>query len=139
MKPDVAQALDELTTGLPAAKIRSKEDADGGAYVLVDDIGIGDSFEPASSWIGFHIAWPYPDADIYPFFIDAKNRYVGSGNAPNQYPEGNLPAAMSRGDTKMPGFELPAIQVSRRSNRRNAQTDTALTKLLRIIEFLQTR
>jgi len=39
----------------------------------------------------------------------------------------------------MPGFELPAIQVSRRSNHRRAETDSALQKLLRILEFLRSR
>jgi hypothetical protein len=39
----------------------------------------------------------------------------------------------------MPGFDLPAIQVSRRSNHRNADTDTAVQKLLRITDFLRTR
>jgi hypothetical protein len=139
MKPEVAKALEELATGLPDVKIRSIEDDDGGAYVLIEDIRIGDIFEPASSWVGFHIVWSYPDADIYPYFIDAKIRYVGTGNAPNQHTDGNLPAAMSRGDAMMPGFDLPAIQVSRRSNRRNPQTDSALAKLLRILEFLRTR
>lgn len=101
-------------------------------------MAIGPCFDPASSWIGFHIVWTYSDADVYPHFIAAGVRYIGSGPAPNQHPEGNLPIALTRGAT-MPGFELPAIQVSRRSNHRNAETDSALQKLLRIAEFLRTR
>jgi hypothetical protein len=104
----------------------------------VDGVTIGRCFDPGSSWIGFHIAWTYPDSDVYPHFIDADIRYVGSGPVPNQHPGGNLPTALTRGAT-MPGFELPAIQVSRRSNHRNAETDSALQKLLRIAEFLRTR
>jgi len=45
---------------------------------------------------------------------------------------------MTRG-AMMPGFEMPAIQVSRRSQRRNAATDSALQKLFRVIEFLKSR
>lgn len=138
MKPEVEKALEELATGLPDAGIESKEDPDGGAFVLVDGIDIGSSFEPTSSWIAFHITFGYPDADVYPHFIDPKVRYVGSGDAPNLHPEGDLPMSMTRGGTA-PGFERPAIQVSRRSNRRNAETDSALQKLMRIIAFLRSR
>ena len=138
MKPDVQKAIEELIDGAPGT-VRSEEDGDGGAFVLVEKIDIGEQFAPRITWIGFHITWPYPDADVYPHFIDASVRYVGNGAAPNVHPDGNLPTAMSRGNFEAPGFKLPAIQLSRRSNRRNADTDTALDKLLRIIEFLRTR
>jgi hypothetical protein len=138
MKPDVALAVGELEASLTGSAVRGKEDRDGGAYVVVDDVAVGDSFSPRSSWIGFHVVWTYPDSDVYPHFISAGLKYVGSGATPNQHPDGDLPAALTRGAT-MPGFDLPAIQVSRRSNHRNADTDTACQKLLRIIEFLRTR
>jgi hypothetical protein len=138
MKPAVEHALEELRQGLPDRDLRVKEDPDGGALVMVEGMEIGQVFSPSISWIGFHITWPYPDADVYPHFIDPKVQYVGTGAVPNQYPEGNLPTAMTRGAT-MPGFEVPAIQVSRRSNRRNAETDSALEKLLRVVEFLRGR
>lgn len=138
MKPDVAEAIEEIRGGFPKNTVRVNEDPDGGARVIVDDLDIGPAFSPTVSWIGFHITFPYPDADVYPHFLDAGVKYVGSGSTPNESPDGNLPTAMSRG-ALMPGFELPAIQISRRSNRRNAETDTALQKLLRVLEFLRSR
>jgi hypothetical protein len=138
MKPDVAEAVKEMETALIGSAVRIIEDHDGGAYVVVDDVAIGDSFSPRSSWIGFHVTWTYPDCDVYPHFIDAGVKYIGSGPAPNQHTAGNLPTALTRGAT-MPGFDLPAIQISRRSNHRNANTDTAVQKLLRITDFLRTR
>jgi hypothetical protein len=138
MKSAVAKAIEELGAGAPGSGVRSMPDADGGAFVIVDGIVIGSCFDPSRSWIGFHITWPYPDADVYPHFIDAAVRYVGSGDAPNKYPEGDLPMSLTRG-AEMPGFELKAIQVSRRSNGRTPETDTALWKLLRVIAFLATR
>lgn len=138
MKPDVAKAIEEIREGFPSNTVRVNEDPDGGARIIVDGLDIGQGFIPAVSWIGFHITFPYPDADVYPHFLDAAVRYVGSGETPNQSPHGDLPAAMTRG-AMMPGFELPAIQVSRRSNRRNSETDTALQKLLRVLEFLRSR
>ncbi|MGD0065790.1 MAG: hypothetical protein ABSB76_20375 [Streptosporangiaceae bacterium] len=77
--------------------------------------------------------WTYPDADVYALFADVGVRYVGSGPVPNQHRDGNLPTALMR-SAAMPGFELPAIQISRRSNHRNAETDSALQKLLRVLE-----
>jgi hypothetical protein len=138
MKPEVKQGIDELCLGLPDHAVRVKEDPDGGAFVVVDGLCIGAAFEPASSWVGFHMTFPYPDADVYPHFIDPFVRYTGSEAAPNKHPDGDLPTSLSRGAT-MPGFELTAIQVSRRSNRRDADTDSALHKLLRVLEFLRTR
>ncbi len=143
MKPDVEQTVQELREGFAGHDVRVKEDDDGGAFVIVDGIDIGEQFAPPTSWIGFHITWPYPDADVYPHFIDPKVRYVGDKEAPNRDPAGDssadLPTAMARGPYVMPGFGIPAIQVSRRSNRRNAETDSALQKLLRVIDFLRTR
>jgi len=138
MKPHVARAIGELEAAQIGSRVRTKSDLDGGSYVIVDDLAIGDSFDPTSSWIGFHIVWTYPDSDVYPFFADAGIRYVGTGQAPNQHPDGNLPTALMRG-AAMPGFDLPAIQISRRSNRRNADTDSALRKLLRVLDFLRSR
>jgi hypothetical protein len=138
MKESVAAAIDEIIDAGIGTGVRTKEDADGGAYVIVDGIAIGDSFSPSTSWIGFHVVWTCPDGDVYPHFADPGLKYVGCGAAPNEHPEGNLPTAITRGGT-MPGFEIPAIQISRRSNHRNLETDSALQKLLRIIEFLRSR
>ncbi|MGI8998816.1 MAG: hypothetical protein ACR2GO_03810 [Candidatus Limnocylindria bacterium] len=138
MKPDVEEAIKGLEASGISTGVRAEADSDGGAYVIVDGVAIGSSFEPDAPWIGFHIVWSYPDADVYPHFMDANVRYVGSGPAPNQHAEGNLPTSLSRGAT-MGGYDLPAIQISRRSNRRSAGTDSALQKLLRIVEFLRTR
>ena len=138
MKADVERAVAELREGLPGHDVLVKEDGEGGAFVIVEGLEIGDCFAPAVSWIGFHVTFPYPDADVYPHFIDPAVLYVGNGEAPNQHPDGNLPTALTRGAT-MPGFDRPAIQISRRSNQRNAETDSGLQKLLRILEFIRSR
>lgn len=138
MKAHVKKAVAQIREGMPGHDVRVKEDADGGAFVIVEGIDIGESYAPSVSWIGFHITWPYPDADVYPHFIDPGVRYVGEGAAPNAHPEGDMPTSLTRG-AAMPGFETAAIQVSRRSNRWNPASDTALLKLLRVIDFLRSR
>ena len=131
MKPNVQAALEQLREGLPGHDIQVMDDGEGGAYVIVERLEIGQCFEPTVSWVGFHLTWPYPDTDVYPHFIDPSIRYVGTGGLP----DGALPSAMSRGFV-MPGFERAAIQVSRRSPRWKPATDTALNKLLRVVSFL---
>lgn len=137
MKRAVVEAIEELRAAFPDSSVTFVEDAEGGASVRIEPVDIGPGFEPRRTWIGFHITWPYPDADVYPLFIDGMVKYVGSRAAPNAHPEGALPVPMSRGAT-MPGFERPAIQISRRSNRRDPETDSAARKALRVIEFLRT-
>jgi len=138
MKPNVEAAVAELREGLPGHAITVKEDPEGGAFVIVEGIDIGECFSPSVSWVGFHITWPYPESDVYPHFIDQEVRYIGKGPSPVQHAGGPLPSSMSRGQ-KMPGFDKAAIQVSRRSNRWNPATDTALRKLLRVVAFLRER
>jgi len=138
LKAEVENALAEIAAGMPGKKLESKEDDSGGAVALVHDLAIGSSFDPSTSWIGFHVTFAYPDADVYPHFLGPEIRYVGDGDAPNQHPDGNLPTAMTRG-ASLALFDLPAIQVSRRSNRRDAGTDSALQKLLRVLDFLRSR
>lgn len=138
MVEHVEAGLEDLREGMAGHAVRVKEDDSGGAYVVVDDVDIGGHFAPRRSWIGFHVSYA-EDADVYPHFIDPAVRYSGSPDlAPNEHPDGNLPTAMTRGH-QMPGFNVAAIQVSRRSNNRNGDTDTPLMKLLRVIEFLRTR
>jgi hypothetical protein len=134
MKAEVAEAIEQIKRA--AVGVRSVPDADGGACVLVDGIDIGSAFSPSVTWIAFPITWAYPDTDCYPHFIDPGIKYVGSGPAPNQHPDGNLPKSITRGAT-VPGFNCAASQVSRKANRRNADTDTALLKLMRVIDFLR--
>jgi hypothetical protein len=138
MKPEVEAAVQEIVLGMPDAHVESKEDDDGGAYVQLEPVDLGDKYAPASTWIGFHITFPYPEADVYPHFIDAEVKFVGFDSAGNPHPAEYLPTSISRGH-RSPGFDQPALQVSRRSNRRNAAHDSALNKLLRVLEFLRTR
>jgi len=139
MKPNVEAAITQLREGLPGKNVQVAEDADGGAHVTVEGLEIGECFEPGVSWVGFHLTWSYPDAAVYPHFIDPVVRYVGSGPTPNQHPGGALPAALARGRYQVTGSERDAIQVSRQSNHWNPATDTALNKLLRVLEFLRSR
>ncbi len=138
MKSAVAAAIEEIKVAFPEAEVNSIGDDDGGAFVVVEPISIGSTFSPTTTWIGFHITFGYPEADVYPHFMGPDVKYVGDGPTPNEYPDGNLPTPLSRGGT-MPGFDKPAIQISRRTKIVDAESSTALHKLRRVLEFLRTR
>jgi hypothetical protein len=133
MTDEVRIAIEELEQSFPDHVVRTLEDGEGGAYVLVEGLTLGERFAPPTSWVGFHITHPYPDADVYPHFIAGGTRYLGSANAGNGYPDGLQPGQ------KMPGFNLDAIQISRRSNRWNPDGDTAALKLTRVLDWVRSR
>jgi hypothetical protein len=138
MKQPVAEAIAEIEAAFPKATVTLIEDGEGGAHVVVDPVDIGASFTPSTTWIGFHITFTHPEADVYPHFIDGAIKYVGDGETPNEHVDGNLPVGLSRGHS-VAGAEgsepRPAIQVSRRSKN----SCTAAYKLHRVLDLLKSR
>jgi hypothetical protein len=140
MKAAIEEALAQLVDGGPGDGVQFEEDESGGAFVLIDDVSVGSAFAPTRTWIAFHITNLYPESDVYPLFTDAALQYVGDGATPSQHPDGNLPERMTRGNFTILGLDgIPAIQISRSSPRRNSETDSALNKLLRVINWMEQR
>lgn len=125
MIAEVAQAVEEIRKAFPKAKVEAHEDTDGGAHVIVDPVDPGPPYEQRETWIGFHITFQYPVSDVYPHFVRPDLSRV------DKQP---LTAGMSVGSFGFDG--RAAVQVSRRSNRLNPATDTALTKLDKVLEWL---
>lgn len=123
MTPEVDGAISEIAAAFPKCQLESVEDGNGGAYVTIKDVPIPGPYDQDTSWFGFHITHTYPYADVYPHFVrhDLSRR--------DKKPLG---AGLSIGSYR----NRPAIQVSRRSNRLNAATDTALLKLQKVIKWL---
>ena len=120
--PEVAQALEDLETAYPGG-VTCVEDGVGGAPVTIDPVLVGAPYVQESTWVGFHVTHVYPQADVYPHHVRADlARLDGQG----------LGAA-----TSSSSFQgRPSQQLSRRSNRRNAASDTALLKLERVMQWL---
>src|SRR5213592_396455 len=124
MTPEVIAAIQEIQDAFPGCHV---ETADGGAMVTVHDIPLDEGpFAQAGTWVGFHITHLYPYCDVYPHFVrpDLSRR---SGAALGD----SISAGTFRGQ--------PAIQISRKSNRHNAATDTAALKLLKVLRWLKSR
>ena len=125
MKQGVANAIEELKRAFPSSEISSREDGDGGAYVIVEDVAIGCRYRPSSTWLGGHITALYPYADIYPLFIaDNVRRVDGVALEPPITPGAQF-------------LNRPALQVSRRNNHTQHYPQTAVAKFAKVLHFLK--
>lgn len=127
MTPDVERAVEEVKRAHVGHHVEVVPEPQGGAYVRVDDLEIGEQYEPSRTWIGFLIPYLYPRADCYPHFMD------GAVKRSNGQPLGvsfSGPVVWQ---------ERSAIQISRRSNRLNPLTDTAALKLAKVLEWIRLR
>lgn len=124
MAPTVAQAIEELRQALAEHAIVVREDGEGGAFVIVEGLDPGDTYQQRETWVGFRLTFQYPYADVYPHYVRGDlarvdGRALGGGTGKAQF-EGRS-----------------AVQLSRRSNRLNPGTDTALLKLMKVMEWLR--
>ena len=122
--PVVAKAIEEIRCTFEHCVVEAESDGSGGAVVVVRGIPMGCPYVQAEVWIGFQITFQYPYADVYPHFTNAD---LARSDADEL--GGGFGTATFRGQ--------PAIQISRRSNRLNPETDTAALKLLRVIRWMK--
>ncbi len=125
MTPEVEQAIAEIQKAFPGHPVEVEAEGQGGAYVIVHDLLIGERYVPYTSWVGFTISYQYPYADVYPHYLDGELRRV----------DGHL--VQGAGFSPATWRNRQVIQVSRRSNRWNAAIDTAATKLSKVLEWLR--
>ena len=122
--PAVAKAIEEIRCTFEGCDAEVEPDGSGGAVVVVQGVPMGSPYVQAEVWFGFHITFQYPYADVYPHFT-------------------NPDLARSDGGTLGSGFGTgsfqgqAAIQISRRSNRLNPETDTAALKLLKVVTWMK--
>jgi hypothetical protein len=123
---EVAAAVHDIERAFPAASVTVSPDANGGAWVTVDPVNLGDRWAPTTTWLGFHIASTYPYADVYPHFLDGSVRLA----------DGGLPQGVTE-NAAFPGHAERCLQVSRRSNRWDPTEDTAANKAVKVITWLR--
>lgn len=131
MTTEVEAAIQEIRWAFPEHQLEVQPEPQGGAYVVVNHLQIGDQYAPSTSWVGFLITFQYPYADCYPHYVDGRVERA-DGQALGQGFSGPM-------TWQTPLQSRSAVQVSRRSNRLNAATDTALLKLLKVLEWMKSR
>lgn len=126
MTPSVASAVDEIARHFPDSPVVLREDHEGGTFMILERLPLGAPYVQMDTWCGFHVTFQYPYSDVYPHFVR------GDLRRSDGQPMGQ---AMSQATFEGRG----AIQISRRSNKLNPATDTALMKLLKVLEWLRSR
>jgi hypothetical protein len=130
MTPEVMAAIEEVRETYRGHTVEVTPEGQGGAYVIVHDLALGDHFTPATGWVGFLIDFQYPSSHVYPHFIDA-----GALRTDGQ-PHGQSFA----GPTQWPGRPGKQVwQVSRSSPRWNPAFDSAANKLEKVLEWMRSR
>jgi hypothetical protein len=127
MTPEVEVAVEEIKRTWAGHRLEVEPEPQGGAYVVVHDLPIGDQYQPSTSWVGFLITFQYPRADIYPHFLTAELRRV-DGHALGESFQQPIPW---RGQT--------ATQISRASRNLDPTVDTAATKLAKVLAWVRSR
>jgi len=124
--PEVNKAIDEIRAAFPDAEVSVREEPDGGAVVFVEPVDPGEQYVQRSTWIGFRVTFQYPYSAVYPHFVRGDLARVDG------QPLGE--------GTSVTSFESrSAVQLSRKSNRHNAATDTAVIKLHKVLLWLRNR
>ena len=124
MTPEVLKAVQDLRAVFPDATIEAEDDGQGGAYVEVEPVDLGDTYNPARTWCGFHITFQYPRSDVYPHFLGGEVRRVDN-------------CGFGQGVTQGQWRGRQALQLSRRSNRLDPNVDTAATKLAKVVAWFR--
>jgi hypothetical protein len=127
MLPEVERSIQRIRDSLPDHGIKVMPDGQGGADVIVSELMIGDQYAPSRSWVGFHIDFNYPRADIYPHYLDAAvvrldQRGLGEGfSGPTDWQKRRV------------------WQISRKSKRWDPNTDTVDLKLAQVLDWIRSR
>ncbi len=123
--PEVHEAVREIVANFPGSTVLAWSDGEGGAFVVIDDVDVGEAWVPRISWLGCRILNAYPEADVYPLFV--RGDLARSDRAP-------LVAPMNPSQRFA---EKPAVMVSRTSPRRSASTASAAVRLINTLSFLR--
>ena len=122
--PAVAEAIEEIRRTFDQCVVEVVPDGSGGAEVVVRGIPMGCPYVQPEVWLGFRMTFQYPYADVYPHFTDPELVRADGATL-----GGGFGTATFQGQ--------PAIQISRRSNRLNPETDTAALKLLKVLRWMK--
>lgn len=120
----VEAAIAEIRDTFPGHQVDVTAVGDGGAHVMVHGLPLPDRYTQGTTWVAFTIVFQYPYADVYPHFIDAAVQRKDGQPLGDGFSAGNWQGQA-------------CTQISRRSNRHDAEVDTAAMKLAKVLEWVQ--
>jgi hypothetical protein len=122
----VSAAIENLRACFPGSQLVVESDGAGGARVAIESVELSSTYVQNETWVAGHLVPQLPYADIYPLFVRGDlarrdGRPLGPGLSAGQMFLGRS-----------------AVQVSRRSNRRDPAIELAGHKFLKVIQWLRT-
>lgn len=122
---EVRGAVEEVSANFPDSQVLAWPDGEGGVFLVIDDLDIGEVWAPRVSWLGCRVLNAYPEADVYPIFVRgdlarSDGKPLAAPMHPNQQFAGQ-----------------PAVMVSRTSSRRSPSTSSAAVRLVNTLTFLR--
>jgi len=118
---DVGEGVRLLEEAFPS-RVSCEADGQGGAYVTVGDVDLGGTWNVAVAPLSFHLAYNYPAAAPYPFYLPAGTR-----------PSGGWPNGLQRVHWR----DRDVVQVSLRHNRWDPARDSAVGSVLQVRDWLR--
>jgi hypothetical protein len=122
LRTAVDRAVEQIREQFSGHAMTVSREPGGDAVVVIDDIIVGEQYEPNATWFGFRITTAYPSADVYPHYIGRVGRRDGTAHGP---------AVQS---VTWQGRD--ALQLSRRSNGWNPRRDNAALKAVKVLAWL---
>lgn len=127
LTPTVQKAIAELADRFGEANVTLEHDGQGGARVTMTCVPLPAGLDRSESWVGFVIPYDYDDVQVYGHHFPADLRCANG-------------CALTGGGIGQGQWNgMGSLVVSRSSNRWRKGTDTALLKLLKVVEFLGER
>jgi hypothetical protein len=123
MAADVGEGVRQLQGAFPG-RISFEADGQGGAYVTVADIELGDGWNRATAPLTFHLPYNYPAAAPYPFYLP-----------PEVGPNDSWPPALQRVQWRTG----QVVQVSLRHNSWDPARDSAVGSVYQVRDWLRTQ
>lgn len=117
----IDRAVDELREQFLRHPVDVVHEENGDIVVIIDEVPVGEQYEPSTTWLGFRVTGAYPNADVYPHHIGLVARRDGS--------------AHGQAVQQVEWQGRPALQLSRRSNGWNPRRDNAALKAARVLAW----
>ena len=121
----VQAAIAEIEACFAPSPLIVEPDGQGGARVIIEQAELDAPYAQPITWIGAHLPAQLPYSDVYPLFVRG-DLQRGDGSS--------LVAPITPGHTFM---NRPAVQVSRRSNRVDLNTQSAAMKFQKVLHWMR--
>ena len=127
LKPAVEDAINDLRKAFPSATVTPIEDGQGGADIVIEPVQLDpDVFIQSETWVGFHLSFQIPYADVYPIHVRPDlARRDGQELSDTAFHHNN-------------SFQnRPSLMLSRRSNNRDPEQDLPHLKVRKVLGWLR--